>query len=87
MTPEIIDSVKRFVVVIVTELLLFVLGLGLLYIEYTKNFSLQDILNPINPFMMIVIGIGTIGGGYIGVKTFENIKDGGQTNGQQGIGK
>ena len=85
---EMIDAVKRFIVVLYTELLFFVLGAGILYTLYMKCNTVSDITaflnNPINPITLCIIGIGALGGGYIGVKMWENLKsNGGNTNGQQ----
>ena len=70
---EVLDTVKRFIVVIVTQLFLFTLGCFLLYMLYTKNCNIADIIALMT---MIIFGIGAIGGGYIGVKTWESFKNG-----------
>jgi len=77
---QLMDSIKRFIVVLFTETILCLLGLSILYILYMKNCTIQDILNlilnPLNPLTLIIFGIGAIGGGYVGVKTWENLKNG-----------
>jgi len=85
---ELVDNLKRFIVVLCTEFLLFAIGIAVLYILYAKNCSIQDILNlilnPFNPLTLCIIGIGAIGGGYVGVKMWENIKSSnGKSNGEE----
>jgi len=67
-----IDSVKRFVVVLFTEIVLFLLGTFLLYMLYSKNCNIADIVGLMT---MIIFGIGGIGGGYVGVKLWENLQE------------
>ena len=80
---EIIDSVKRFIVVIFTEIVFFAIELALLYIVYMKNCTIAEFMslvsNPLNPITILILGIGGMGGGYIGIKLWENLK----TNGTQ----
>jgi len=75
---ETINAVKRFIVVLYTEALFFVTGAGLLYILYVKCNSISDITtflnNPINPISLCILGIGSLGGGYIGCKLWENLQ-------------
>jgi len=69
---EIVDSLKRFIVVLFTEFLLFIMGMTLIYMLYTKNCNIADIIGIMT---LLIFGIGSIGGGYIGVKAFENYQD------------
>ena len=75
---NLIESVKRFTVVLVTESILLLIAICLMYILYTKNCNIADIVGLMT---LIIFGIVTTGCGYIGVKAFENYKDIGGKNG------
>jgi hypothetical protein len=79
----VIDNIKRFVVVIITELLFAIIGMSLIYVLYAKCSTIGEIINflnnPTNPVTIVILGIGSIGGGYIGAKMWENLK----TNGKE----
>jgi hypothetical protein len=74
---QVVDTVKRVIVTLVTEVLLFILGAGLLYMLYQKNCNIADIVGLMT---IILTGIIATGCGYLGIKSLENIKSNG-TNG------
>jgi len=78
---ETIDVLKRFIVVLFTESLLFIMGMSLVYMLYTKNCNIADIIGIMT---LLIFGIGSIGGGYVGLKTFENYQDVKTTGGKNG---
>ena len=67
---QFMDSIKRFFVVLFTELLLFLLGTCLIYMLYMKNCNIADIVGLMT---LIIGGITGVGAGYLGIKTAENL--------------
>jgi uncharacterized membrane protein YfcA len=55
------------------------MGCGMIYVMYIKCSSINEIIsflnNPLNPITLTILGIGSIGGGYIGAKMWENLQN------------